>query len=166
MKRVHFIGVGGYSMSGLALWLHHLGHYVSGSDMGRSSRTDRLAAQGIPVYFGHDASHVDGADEVIYSTDVREDNVERRAALANGASLRHRSDLLAEVLNHKRAITVSGTHGKTTTTTMIGVSLLAAGMDPSVLVGGEVDVFGGRSLPWRPILNPSISSILTKVLTY
>lgn len=152
MKRVHFIGVGGYSMSGLALWLSHLGYSVSGSDMNPSSRTERLMAHGIPVYFGHDAHHVDGADEVIYSTDVREDNVERQAALANGAHLRHRSDLLAEVLNHKRAITVSGTHGKTTTTTMIGVSLAQAGIDPSVLVGGEVDLFGGNvrigQSPW------------------
>ncbi len=144
MKRVHFIGIGGYSMSGLALWLHHQGYRVTGSDMNPSSRTERLIQAGIPVAFGHAAEHVVGADEVIYSTDVREDNVERQAAVESGIALRHRSDLLAEILSTKRAITVSGTHGKTTTTTMIGTVLTSAGFDPSVLVGGEVDLFGGN----------------------
>lgn len=144
MKRVHFIGIGGYSMSGLALWLHHQGYEVTGSDMNPSSRTDRLIRAGISVAFGHASEHVAGVEEVIYSTDVREDNVERRAAREAGVVLRHRSDLLAEILNLKRAITVSGTHGKTTTTTMIGTVLAHGGLDPSVLVGGEVDLFGGN----------------------
>lgn len=144
MKRVHFIGVGGYMMSGLALWLHDRGDAVTGSDMNPSSRTDRLLAQGIPVYFGHDAHYVDGVDEVIYHSDVREDNIERQRAQEQGILLRHRSDLLAEVLSDRRVITISGTHGKTTTTTMIGVTLARAGLDPSVLVGGEVDLFGGN----------------------
>lgn len=152
MKRIHFIGIGGYSMSGLALWLQHLGFQVTGSDMNPSSRTDRLIRAGIPVVFGHDPSHVSDADEVIYSTDVREDNVERHAAQLAGIPVRHRSDLLAEVLHQKRAITVSGTHGKTTTTTMIGTMMAGVGLDPSVLVGGEVDLFGGNvrvgQSPW------------------
>jgi UDP-N-acetylmuramate--alanine ligase len=144
MKRVHFIGIGGYSMSGLALWLNDLGYSVSGSDMTPSSRTDRLIQAGIRVAFCHNADNVRGADEVIYSTDVRPDNVERQAAQAQGIPVRHRSDLLAEILNTRRAICVSGTHGKTTTTTMIGTALTRAGLDPSVLVGGEVELFGGN----------------------
>ncbi|PSR20448.1 MAG: UDP-N-acetylmuramate--L-alanine ligase [Sulfobacillus acidophilus] len=144
MKRIHFIGIGGYSMSGLALWLHRQGYAVTGSDMNPSSRTDRLLRDGILVWFGHAADHVQGADEVIFNTDVHEDNVEWQAAQAAGLPLRHRSDVLAEILNTKRAITVSGTHGKTTTTTMIGTVLSGAGFDPSILVGGEVETFGGN----------------------
>ncbi len=152
MKRVHFIGIGGYSMSGLALWLHHLGYTVTGSDMSSSSRTERLLLHGIPVTFGHDVEHLAGVDEVIYSTDVAAENVERAAAVKAGLIVRHRSDLLAEIMAAKRAITVSGTHGKTTTTTMIGTALARAGLDPSVLVGGEVESFGGNvrvgQSPW------------------
>ncbi len=144
MKHIHFIGIGGYSMSGLALWLHQQGSTVTGSDMNSSSRTDRLAKAGIPVVFGHTAENVALADEVVYNTDVREDNVERQEAIRRGIPLLHRSDVLAEVLNAKRAVTVSGTHGKTTTTTMIGTLLAHAGRDPSVLVGGEVEAFGGN----------------------
>jgi UDP-N-acetylmuramate--alanine ligase len=112
--------------------------------MNPSTRTDRLLRDGILVWFGHAAEHVQGANEVIFNTDVHEDNVEWRAAKCAGIPLRHRSDVLAEVLNTKRAITVSGTHGKTTTTTMIGTALTAAGFDPSILVGGEVESFGGN----------------------
>lgn len=144
MKRIHFIGIGGYSMSGLAWWLHQQGYPVSGSDMNPSSRTDRLIRAGIPVIFGHSEENVASAEEVVYNTDVREDNVERQEALRLGIRVRHRSDVLAEVLRGRRAITVSGTHGKTTTTTMIGSLLAAAGWDPSVLVGGEVASFGGN----------------------
>lgn len=152
MKRVHFIGIGGYSMSGLALWLNQLGYDVSGSDMNPSSRTDRVIRAGIPVTFGHDAKYVGGVDEVVYSTDVREDNVERAAAVKAGVLVRHRSELLAEIMENKRSITISGTHGKTTTTTMIGTVLAHVGLDPSVLVGGEVELFGGNvrvgQSPW------------------
>lgn len=146
MKTIHFIGIGGYSMSGLALWLQQQGHRVTGSDMSPSSRTDRLIAAGIPVYFGHDATHIGDVDEVIYSTDVGQDNVERAEAVKRGIPLRHRSEVLAQVLEKKRTIAVSGTHGKTTTTTMIGTILAHAGLDPSVLVGGEVDQFGGNTI--------------------
>lgn len=131
-------------MSGLALWLKHQGYQVTGSDMNPSSRTERLIEAGIPVRFGHMAENLGTADEVVYNTDVREDNVERQEALRRGLVVHHRSEVLAEVLNHKRAITVSGTHGKTTTTTMIGTLLTHAGWDPSVLVGGEVQAFGGN----------------------
>jgi len=131
-------------MSGLALWMHHQGYEVTGSDMNPSTRTERLILEGIPVIFGHAPDNVGTAEEVIYNTDVREDNVERQEALKRGLVLRHRSEVLAEVLNTKRTITVSGTHGKTTTTTMIGILLAKTGWDPTVLVGGEVQDFGGN----------------------
>ncbi|MCY0878619.1 MAG: UDP-N-acetylmuramate--L-alanine ligase [Firmicutes bacterium] len=144
MKRIHFIGIGGYSMSGLALWLHHHGYEVTGSDMNPSSRTERLARHGIPIMYGHRPSNVAGADEVVYNTDVPADNVERQEALRRGVTLRHRSDVLAEIVNSRRAILISGSHGKTTTTTMIGTLLTRAGYDPTVLVGGEVQMFDGN----------------------
>lgn len=143
-QRVHFIGIGGYSMSGLALWLKHQGDFVQGSDMNRSSRTERLEKAGIPVYYGHDGAHVVDADYVVYNTDVREDNPERKAAEALGITLLHRSEVLQEILSGYRTVTVSGTHGKTTTTTMIGTLLTAGGLDPTVLVGGEVPQFDGN----------------------
>ncbi|MDA8194035.1 MAG: UDP-N-acetylmuramate--L-alanine ligase [Thermaerobacter sp.] len=144
MRRVHFIGIGGYSMSGLALWLKAQGDAVTGSDMTPSSRTERLLKAGIPVFFGHDPRLVAGSDYVVYNSDVHEDNPERRAAAAAGIDLRHRSEVLAEVLSRYRTVSVSGTHGKTTTTTMIGTVLVSGGWDPTVLVGGEVPQFGGN----------------------
>lgn len=144
MKRVHFIGIGGYSMSGLALLLHHQGYQVTGSDMSVSSRTERLKSAGIAVHLGHDRSHVDGADMVVYNTDVPTDNLERQEAEARHIPLFHRSEILAQALSGRRAITISGTHGKTTTTTMIGTVLEQALLDPTVLVGGEVLRFNGN----------------------
>lgn len=143
MKHIHFIGIGGYSMSGLAILLHSQGFSVSGSDVRESSRTQRARAAGVRVYIGHAAAQVAGADEVVYNTDIPPDNPERRAALKAGIPLVHRSEVLARALQPYRSITVSGTHGKTTTTSMIGTILAQCGYDPTVLVGGEVPAFGG-----------------------
>ena len=99
MRHVHFIGIGGYSMSGLAILLHELGVEVSGSDMGRSSRTERLQRLGITVYYGHEASQVGDADVVVYTTDVPESNPERAKALSEGRMLWHRSELLSYILS-------------------------------------------------------------------
>lgn len=153
MRRVHFIGIGGYSMSGLALALHARGIRVTGSDVKPSARTDRLRAAGVPVTFGHRAENVGDADTVVYTTDVPESNPERQAARERGLRLVHRSEVLAAVLADRRAVLVTGSHGKTTTTSMIGVVLEAAGWDPLVLVGGEVEAFGGANVrlgngPW------------------
>jgi UDP-N-acetylmuramate--alanine ligase len=144
--RVHFIGVGGYSMSGLALALHDAGWDVTGSDTRRSSRTERLEQAGIRVTYGHDPDNLGEADWVVYTTDVPENNPERAAAQARGLSLRHRSEILAEVLKGHDSILVTGTHGKTTTTSMVGVILKQAGMDPLILVGGEVEDLGGSNV--------------------
>ncbi len=144
MQHVHFIGVGGYSMSGLALLLHRQGYLVTGSDVKRSSRTERLESDGIAVFYGHRDDLVLGADVVVYNTDVPEDNPERQAALAHHLRVIHRSELLAEALEPYRAITVSGTHGKTTTTSMVGTILQRNHLDPTILVGGEVPQFDGN----------------------
>lgn len=141
--RVHFIGIGGYGMSGLAELWHRRGFTVTGSDAKASSRTRRLESLGIPVFLGHRPEQVVGADVVVYTTDVREDNPELAEARRRGTVVRHRSDLLAELLNGGEGIAVTGTHGKTTTTLMVGTVLLAAGLDPTVVVGAEVEAFGG-----------------------
>lgn len=144
MRHVHFIGIGGYSMSGLALLLHQQGIRVTGSDMNRSSRTERLEGMGITVFYGHTGDHLGNADVVVYTTDVPRDNPERARAEAEGRTLKHRSELLAELLGGYRSLLVAGTHGKTTTSTMIGRILTDTGRDPTVLVGGEVRAFGGN----------------------
>lgn len=140
--RVHFIGVGGISMSGLAHALAVQGFCVSGCDRGDSERLAVLRQAGVEVSVGHDPAHIAGADVVIWTTAIREDNPERKAALAAGCHLHHRSELLAWMLRGKRAIAVTGTHGKTTTTAMLGAVLVSAGLDPTVFVGGDV-------LAWR-----------------
>ncbi len=144
MTHIHFIGIGGYSMSGLALLMHQQGYFVTGSDVNPSSRTERLQKRGIAVQFTHDAANVAGANWVVYNTDVPEDNPERLEAVRQGLTLYHRSEILAQALEGYQAITVSGTHGKTTTTTMIGTILQNAQYDPTVLVGGEVEQFDGN----------------------
>ena len=111
MKAAHFIGIGGYSMSGLALLLHGQGYRVTGSDMKPSSRTDRLEKAGIPVYYEHRPEWIHGQDLVVYNTDVSPDNPERQEAQRQGLRLVHRSEVLAEALLPYQAITVSGTPG-------------------------------------------------------
>ncbi|EKP94560.1 UDP-N-acetylmuramate--L-alanine ligase [Thermaerobacter subterraneus] len=152
-KRVHFIGIGGYGMSGLARVLLARGARVSGSDVRPSDRTRWLAGNGAEVHIGHDARHVAGADLVVYNTDVPADNPELVAARQAGIPVWHRSQVLADLLNHRQAVAVTGTHGKTTTTAMTGLVLVAGGLDPTVLVGGEVPEFGAATArlghgPW------------------
>lgn len=144
-QRVHFIGIGGYSMSGLAQVLLRAGVRVSGSDARASDRTAQAAAAGAEVNIGHSAQYIDGADVVVYSTDVPEHNPELMAARTRGLRVIHRSELLAELLNRQAGVAVTGTHGKTTTTAMVALLLERGGLDPTVLVGGEVDSFGGTA---------------------
>jgi len=144
MRHVHFIGIGGYSMSGLAILLYQQGVDVSGSDMNRSSRTERLQRMGMTVYYGHAAENIGDADVVVYTTDVPLANPERDAAIRMQRKLWHRSELLAYILSRYQTILVGGTAGKTTTTTMIGRILTEAGLDPTVLIGGEVPYFSGN----------------------
>jgi len=143
-QKVHFIAIGGYGMSGLAVVLLKAGVPVSGSDVAASSRTEKLAAAGAEVHIGaHDPAYVTGADVVVYSTQVQEDNPELAAARQNGLRVMHRSELLAEFINRQAGIAIAGTHGKTTTTSMTALLLERGGLDPTVLVGGEMEAIGG-----------------------
>ena len=140
-RRLHFVGIGGAGMSGLALIAAALGAEVSGSDRAPSSYTERLREHGIDPVFGHAAANVPAGAEVVYSTAVPADNPERLAA----ATELHRADLLAEIAALRRCLAVTGTHGKTTTTGMVVAALQGAGMDPSYVVGGELRSTGANA---------------------
>jgi UDP-N-acetylmuramate--alanine ligase len=133
-RRLHFVGIGGAGMSGLALIAAALGAEVSGSDRAPSSYTERLVEHGIEPVFGHAATNVPTGAEVVYSTAIPADNPERRVA----ASELHRADLLAQIAALRRCLAVTGTHGKTTTSGMAVQALQGAGLDPAYVVGGEL----------------------------
>ena len=141
-RQLHFVGIGGAGMSGLALIAHALGARVTGSDRGESPYLERLRGLGIEPAIGHRAENVPAGAQVVYSTAVPAENPERQAAA--GAQL-HRADLLAEIAALRRCIAVTGTHGKTTTTAMIVHALRGAGMDPSYVVGGELRATGANA---------------------
>lgn len=136
--RCHVVGIGGPGMGPLAFVLHGKGHHVTGSDMRESSSTRLLADSGITVAIGHDASLVDGADVVTYSTAIPATNIEMVAAEENHIPVRHRSGLLASLCVASEAIGVAGTHGKTTTSALLTHILVQNGLDPSCIVGADV----------------------------
>jgi len=143
VRRVHFVGIGGVGMSGLAEILSSVGLTVTGSDLREGEETLRLRALGIPVFAaGHRAEHVTGADVVVYSSAVMEDNPELVAARIAGVPVIKRAEMLAEVMRVKTGIAIAGSHGKTTTTSMTGSILQAAGLDPTIVVGGRVRAMG------------------------
>jgi UDP-N-acetylmuramate--alanine ligase len=144
-KRIHFIGVGGIGMSGIAELLVNLGYEVSGSDLHRSEITDRLAALGARVAHGHDAVNVGAAEVVVYSSAVRASNPEIAAAKAHGLPVIPRAELLAELMSLRQGIAIAGSHGKTTTTSMIALVLDTAGLDPTAIIGGRVSSFGSNA---------------------
>ncbi len=146
VRQIHFVGIGGIGMSGLAELLKTVGLRVTGSDARESETTLRLAQLGIPVFTGHQADHVAGADVVVYSSAVSDENVEVSAARAAGLPVIKRAEMLAEVMRFKRGIAIAGTHGKTTTTSMTGAILLAAGLDPTIIVGGRMRDVGNARL--------------------
>jgi UDP-N-acetylmuramate--alanine ligase len=143
--RVHFVGIGGAGMSAIARVLLARGHPVSGSDLRESETTRRLRAAGALVSIGHAAPHVDGADVIVVSRAVPDGNSEVQAAAARGLPIVHRAQMLADLMTGHHVIAVAGTHGKTTTTAMLGAVLTRAGRDPTVLVGGDVASFGGTA---------------------
>jgi UDP-N-acetylmuramate--alanine ligase len=136
IKNIHFVGIGGIGMSGIAEVLKDAGYVVSGCDLKSSAATDLLHRRGIPIAVGHDPAHLDGVDLLIMTAAVRGKNPEIDAAKARGIQVMRRSEMLGEIVNRKRAVGISGTHGKTTTSAMIAVVLEEAGLDPTVLVGG------------------------------
>ena len=143
--RAHFVGIGGAGMSGIARVLLARGCPVSGSDLRESETTRGLRAAGAVVHIGHAAPHIEGAQIVVVSRAVPDDNVEVRAAVARGIPIVHRARMLADLMGGRHAIAVVGTHGKTTTTAMLGAILTRAGRDPTVLVGAEVASLGGTA---------------------
>src|SRR5438309_3912270 len=136
IKNIHFVGIGGIGMSGIAEILADRGVVVTGCDLKPSSATDLLAGRGIHVAIGHDPSHLQGVDMVVVTSAVKGRNVEVEAAQQRGIPVLKRKEMLGELVNRKRAIGVSGTHGKTTTSAMIAVVLEEAGLDPTIIVGG------------------------------
>lgn len=139
---VHFIGIGGIGMSGIAEIMLRIGYTVQGSDAKASANTERLEKLGAKICIGHDAAHVDGASAVVYSTAVKHDNPEMVAALARRLPLVRRAEMLAELMRLQFSVAVGGTHGKTTTTSMIACLLDAGGLDPTVVNGGIINAYG------------------------
>src|SRR5438270_13289705 len=144
-RHVHFVGIGGIGMSGIAELLANLGYAVSGSDEKKSSVTDRLATLGIRIAYGHAAANVGEADVVVVSSAVRSANPEVREAARRQIPVIPRAEMLAELMRLRYAIAVAGAHGKTTTTSMIALVLERAGPDPTAVIGGRVSALGGNA---------------------
>ena len=144
-QHIHFVGVGGVGMSGIAEVLLTLGYRVTGSDARRSDTVERLERLGAKVYLGHEATHVEGAHVIVYSSAVARDNVEVQTARQRGVPVIGRAEMLAELMRLKYGIAIAGTHGKTTTTSMVAAVLGAGGFDPTVVVGGRVHGLGANA---------------------
>ncbi len=142
---IHFVGIGGIGMSGIAEVLHTLGYAVQGSDISDNANVRRLRDAGIPVAIGHDAANVANAQVVVVSTAVKRDNPEVAAARARLVPVVRRAEMLAELMRLKWAIAVGGTHGKTTTTSLVACLLEAAGMDPTVINGGIINAYNSNT---------------------
>ncbi|MDI9528456.1 MAG: UDP-N-acetylmuramate--L-alanine ligase [Candidatus Cloacimonadota bacterium] len=145
-KKIHFIGIGGIGMSGIAEFLHNQGLEICGSDMKKTEITSRLESLGISINEGHDPSLVKDVDVVVKSSAVKDDNPEIVAAKALKIPVIRRAEMLAEITRMSFSIGISGTHGKTTSTSMTGMVLEAAGLDPTVIVGGKVKNYGSNNV--------------------
>ena len=146
VKNIHFIGIGGIGMSGIAEVLCNLDFAVSGSDLSKSKNTDRLEKAGAKIYEGHAAENVGAAQVVVYSSAVKEDNPEIIIARQKGIPIIPRAEMLAELMTLKPySVAIAGTHGKTTTTSMVATVLGHAGVDPTTVVGGVVEMLGSNS---------------------
>ena len=145
-KRIHVVGVGGAGMSAIAIVLQAMGHSVSGSDLRDSAVLARVSAAGVATKVGHDASEVDGVDAVAISTAIRPTNPAVVAAVEQGIPVYRRADVLAAICAQRSTIAVAGTHGKTTTSSMLSLILVAADTNPSFIIGGEVNEIGGGAV--------------------
>ena len=145
-KRVHFLGIGGSSMSGLAGLLMSQGYIVTGTDRTRSHKTEALEEKGIRIYIGHQPENIHGAELIVYSAAISPENCERAEAARLGIPQLERCELLGQLMeNFRYAIGVAGTHGKTTTTSMLAQTFMALGADPTIHIGGELDFIGGST---------------------
>ncbi len=142
-QHIHFVGIGGIGMSGIAELLLNLGYRISGSDVRASDITRRLESRGARISIGHDPAHVEGADVVVLSSAIREDNPEVVAARKRGnVPVIRRAEMLAELMRLKYSVLVAGAHGKTTTTSMVATVLARGGLDPTVIIGGKLNAWG------------------------
>lgn len=145
IKNVHFVGIGGIGMSGIAEILLSQGFKVTGSDLAKSEVTERLESLGIKIYEGHSTENLKEADVLVYSSAVNLENPEVKEAIARKIPVIKRSEMLAECMRMKYGIGIAGTHGKTTTTSMVGLVLTEAGIDPTIIVGGKLSSLGGTN---------------------
>src|SRR4051812_40585369 len=144
-QQLHFTGIGGIGMSGIAEILLNLGYQISGSDVKLTPITERLAARGARVVEGHDAANIKGAKALVVSSAIDESNPEVQEARRQQIPVIPRGELLAELMRLKFGIAIAGSHGKTTTTSMVAAMMSFAGMDPTVVVGGRVNQMGGSN---------------------
>jgi len=144
-KHIHFVGIGGIGMSGIAELLINLGYTVSGSDVKGSKVIKRLESLGGKVFIEHGAENIEGADVVVYSSAVSVDNPEIVEARGKGIPVIRRAEMLAELMRLKYGVAIAGAHGKTTTTSMVASILTAGGIDPTVVIGGRLDIWGGSN---------------------
>jgi len=145
-KRIHFVGIGGIGMSGIAEFLHNQGFEITGSDLQSTEITEHLSQKGITINKGHDPELINNADVVVKSSAVSDDNPEVAVALAKKVPVIRRAEMLAELMRMSYGIAIAGTHGKTTTTSMVGLILKEAAFDPTVIVGGKVKNFGSSNV--------------------
>jgi UDP-N-acetylmuramate--alanine ligase len=145
VRRIHFVGIGGSGMSGIAEVLINLGYGVSGSDLAENAATRRLRGLGAQISTGHDAAHIDGADAVVVSSAVQGDNPELRAARGRRVPVVPRALMLAELMRLKQGVAIAGTHGKTTTTSLVASVLAEGGLDPTFVIGGRLNAAGSSA---------------------
>ena len=145
IKKLHFVGIGGIGMSGIAEVLNNMGYEVSGSDLNKSNTTDRLEKLGVKVKKGHSSENVLGSDVVIISSAIKEDNPEVKAAHENNIPVIPRAEMLAELMRLKYGIAIIGSHGKTTTTSLVSTVLRQGNFDPTIVVGGKVKTLGSNA---------------------
>lgn len=143
---IHFIGIGGIGMSGIAEVLHNLGYIVQGSDQKNNSNTERLRKLGINVFIGHDGANLKDVEVVVVSSAIKVDNVEYIYAIKSGLPIVKRAEMLAELMRFKRTVAVAGTHGKTTTTSLVATLLAAGGADPTIINGGIINEYGSNAV--------------------
>ncbi len=144
-KHIHLVGIGGIGMSGIAELLLNMGYQVSGSDIKETPLTEHLSRKGGRIFLGHDAENINGADVVVFSSAIKGENPEIYEARQRSIPVIPRAEMLAELMRLKYGIAVAGTHGKTTTTSMIGSVLTTGGLDPTIIIGGKLNTWGGSN---------------------
>ncbi len=142
IKTIHFVGVGGAGMCGIAEVLLNQGYRITGSDIKQSANTERLARMGATIFIGHAASNVKQADVIVYSSAINMKNPEIKTAVASAKPLIPRAEMLAELMRYRHSIAIAGTHGKTTTTSIVASILAEGGLDPTFVIGGLLNSAG------------------------